>query len=449
MGFKELGLSENTLKALEKKGFKEPTEIQEKTIPILLNGDIDVVGQAQTGTGKTAAFGLPLIEKIDENSKDVQALILTPTRELSIQVSEEIDSLKGNKNLKILPVYGGQPIEPQIRQLKRGVHIVVGTPGRILDHIKRGSLNLKNISYLVLDEADEMLNMGFIDDVEEILRHTNKNKRVLLFSATLPRTILNLAKRYMGEYKLVSVKKETLTTNLVEQIYYEVSNSKKFDALCRVIDVEDDFYGLVFCKTRADVNEVANKLVENGYEADALHGDIAQKQRERILNKFKKKRINILVATDVAARGIDINNLTHVINYSLPQNPESYVHRIGRTGRAGKKGTAITFISPDEYRKLNYIKKIAKANIRKEKLPEKEDITNAKKSKILNKIAEIIKSENYLEYVELSQKLIEEFGAEKALAGLLKYYFKDGLNKNSIRTQKRVINTRRERKARY
>ncbi|AEF96974.1 DEAD/DEAH box helicase [Methanotorris igneus] len=427
LSFKELGLSENTLKALEKKGFKEPTEIQEKTIPILLNGDVDVVGQAQTGTGKTAAFGLPLIEKIDENSKDVQALILTPTRELAIQVSEEIDSLKGEKKLKILPVYGGQPIEPQIRQLKRGVHIVVGTPGRILDHIRRGSLNLKNISYLVLDEADEMLNMGFIDDVEEILRHTNKNKRVLLFSATLPRTILNLAKRYMEEYRLVSVKKETLTTNLVEQIYYEVSNSKKFEALCRVIDVEDDFYGLVFCKTRADVNEVANKLIEKGYEADALHGDIAQKQRERILNRFKKKRINILVATDVAARGIDINNLTHVINYSLPQNPESYVHRIGRTGRAGKKGTAISFVTPNEYRKLKYIKKIAKVNIRKEKLPEIDDVINAKKSKILNNIVEIIKSEDYQEYVEISQELINEFGAERALAALLKYVFKDKL----------------------
>lgn len=429
--FRMLGLSENTLKALKKKGFKEPTPIQVRVIPLLLNEDVDVVGQAQTGTGKTAAFGLPLIERLKEKSGEVQTLILTPTRELAIQVSEEINSLRGAKRLQIVPIYGGQPIEGQLRRLRKGVDIVVGTPGRILDHINRKSLKLKNISYLVLDEVDEMLNMGFIDDVEEILKNTNPKKRMLLFSATLPGKILSLTKKYMERYEVIAVEKEQLTTTLTDQIYFEVSSSDRFEALCRIIDIEKEFYGLIFCKTKVDVEKVANKLIDRGYNAEALHGDISQHQRERILNRFKQKKINILVATDVAARGIDINNLTHVINYSLPQNPESYVHRIGRTGRAGKKGTAITFVTPAERIKLKYIKRIAKANIRKEKLPEIKDVINAKKSEIKAKLTDIIKSENYKEYIKMAQELLEEHDVEKVLASLLKYAFQNELDEKS------------------
>ncbi len=429
--FKELGLSKNTLNALEKKGFKNPTPIQKKAIPVLLKGDLDIVGQAQTGTGKTAAFGIPMIETLSENSKDVQAIILTPTRELAIQVSDEINSLKGKKNLKIVPIYGGQSIVEQTKKLKKGVDIVVGTPGRILDHLKRGTLKLHNISYFVLDEADEMLDMGFIEDVEEILRYTNPNKKMLLFSATLPRKIMSLAKRYMRKHEIITVKKEQLTTNMVEQVYYEVRTSDKFEALCRTIDINKGFYGLVFCKTRADVNEIANKLSNRGYYAEGLHGDIAQNQRERILSRFKNKRTNILVATDVAARGIDIDNLTHVINYSLPQNPESYIHRIGRTGRAGKKGTAITFVQPDEFRKLKYIKKIAKTDIEKRDLPTVEDIISTKKSELLDDILKIVRSEDLdKEYIDIAKKLLEKNKAEKVVAALLKYIFKDELNKN-------------------
>ncbi|ADG12750.1 DEAD/DEAH box helicase domain protein [Methanocaldococcus infernus ME] len=351
MDFKSLGLSDNTLKALKRKGFKKPTKIQEKIIPILLSEDVNIVGQAQTGTGKTAAFGLPIIEKINDE-KEIKALILTPTRELAKQVAEELKSLKGKKNLKIVEIYGGKPIKEQIYKL-RGANIVVGTPGRLLDHIKRKTINLKNLSYFVLDEADEMLNMGFIEDVEEILKHTNDDKNILLFSATLPREILNLAKKYMRDYKLIKVKS---SKNLIEQKHFKVSNSEKFNLLCKIIN-EENFYGLIFCKTREDVKNLARKLIEKGYSAEAFHGKLSQFRREKILKRFKMKKINILVSTDVAARGIDIEGLTHVINYSLPQNPEYYVHRIGRTGRAGKRGKAITFVEPHEYKKYAHMKR--------------------------------------------------------------------------------------------
>ncbi len=429
--FRMLGLSENTLHALEKKGFEEPTPIQQKTIPILLKGEVDIIGQAQTGTGKTAAFGLPILEGIQEKSKTVQALILVPTRELAIQVSEELNSLKGEKNLQIVPIYGGQSMEEQLRRLRKGIDVVVGTPGRILDHLRRKSLRLGNISYLVLDEADEMLNMGFIDDVEEIIKNTSAQKRMLLFSATMPEKIVHIAKKYMKNYEMVGVKKEQLTTNLTDQIYFEVASSDKFDALCRIIDIEHEFYGLIFCRTKIDVDNLANKLIERGYDAEALHGDVSQNQREIILNKFRKQRINILVATDVAARGIDIQNLTHVINYSLPQDPESYIHRIGRTGRAGKEGTAITFVTHDEYRRLIFIKKIAKTDIRKEKLPKIADVINQKKSRIKAEIANIITADDMNGYIKLAQEMLKENEAEKVLAALLKHSFQDELDESS------------------
>lgn len=429
--FKKLGLSQNCLEALEKKGFEEPTLIQEKIIPLFLGKDIDLIGQAQTGTGKTAAFGLPLIEKLKAGSRYPQALILAPTRELALQVAQEINSLKGNKNLQIAAVYGGQSIEEQLRRLHRGVDIVVGTPGRIIDHLGRKSLNLASINYLILDEADEMLNMGFIDDVEEILKHTNKNKRILLFSATMPERIVSLAKKYMKEYEIIRIKAEQPTVALTDQIYFEVQYADKLEALCRIIDVEHEFYGLVFCRTKIDVDELAKKLIDRGYDAEALHGDISQFQRERILDKFKKKRINILVATDVAARGIDIINLTHVINFSLPQDPESYVHRIGRTGRAGKEGTAITFVTPDETRKLIFIKRIAKTNIRKERLPQISEIIRTKKEKIKERLEAILGSESYMDYLSLAEDMLKEQDAKNVLASLLKHTFGDELDEKS------------------
>jgi len=423
--FKALGLSDSTLKALKKKGFEEPTPIQEKVIPLFLKGECDIIGQAQTGTGKTTAFGAPIIEKIPEKSGKVQAIILTPTRELAIQVSEELNSLKGDKKLHIVPIYGGQSMPQQLRVLKSGVDIVVGTPGRIIDHLERKSLNLENIAYFVLDEADEMLNMGFIDEIKEILKATGPEKRMLFFSATMPKAILGIVKKHMRNYEHVVIEKEELVADLTEQIYFEVKENDKFEALCRIIDIEDEFYGLIFCRTKTDTSQLAQKLGDRGYAADALHGDLSQNEREKILNKFRKQKINILAATDVAARGIDILDLTHVINYSLPQDPESYVHRIGRTGRAGKQGTAITFVTSSEYRRLTYIKKTSNSDMKKGRIPEIKDVIKAKRARVKSELEDTIKTEEYGDCLEMSEKLLEEFPAEKILAALLKYTFKE------------------------
>ena len=420
--FKELGLSDETLAAISKKGFEEPTEIQTLTIPLLLNNTSDIIAQAQTGTGKTAAFGLPLIERLDPYEKNVQAIILAPTRELVIQVCEEINSLKGKSEISIAPIYGGQSIELQLRKLKRGVTIVVGTPGRILDHIKRKTLQLGSVKYFILDEADEMLNMGFVDDIEKIFEKTPAEKRVLLFSATMPNMIKKLAERYMGKYSHIKTKTD-LTTNLTDQIYFEVSLRDKFESLCRIIDIETKFYGLVFCRTKNDVDDIAAQLFDRGYSAEGLHGDIAQSQREKILNKFKKGNISILVATDVAARGIDVNNLSHVINYSIPQNPEAYVHRIGRTGRAGNQGTAITFITPSEFKKLVFIKRAAKTEIRRENVPEVKDIINIKKLKISEDIENLINDKKHNDSVKWAKELLEKRSPKDLLAAVLQYSF--------------------------
>lgn len=429
--FEDLGLSKKALSVLKQKGFEEPTPIQAKTIPAILSGKNDIVGQAQTGTGKTAAFGLPMLELLAEKSKFVQALVLTPTRELATQVAEEINSLKGKKNLNIIPIYGGQSMDLQLRSLKKGIDVVVGTPGRIIDHLKRRTLKLNKISFLVLDEADEMLNMGFLEDVSEIIENTAPDKRTMLFSATMPPEIIKIAKKYMRDYDILKVTTGQLTTNQTDQIYFEVSATDKFEALCRIIDIEEEFYGLVFCRTKINVDTVANHLMERGYDADALHGDMSQSQREKILQKFKKQLLNILVATDVAARGIDVQNLTHVINYSLPQDPESYVHRIGRTGRAGKGGNAITFITPEEYRKLQFIKREAKTDIRKAKLPEVSDIINIKKNRIKIDLEDIVKSCPRSGYLEMSRELLENNEPVNILAALLQHAFQDELDETS------------------
>ncbi len=426
--FIDLGLSENVLDAINKKDFDEPTAIQAMTIPVMLRDDTNIIAQAQTGTGKTAAFGLPLVEMVNTRFKTVQALILVPTRELAIQVSEEINSLKGSKHINIIPIYGGQSIDHQLRKLKKGVHIVVGTPGRIIDHLNRKTLKLGTIEYLILDEADEMLNMGFIEDMEEIMKHTNPDKRTLLFSATMPGKIKDLAHKYMDGYEFLTVKKKRLTPNLTEQRYFEVKASDKFKALCRLIDIEAFFYGLVFCKTKSDVDSVATHLQDRGYAAEAIHGDISQAQREKTLGKFKQQKINILIATDVAARGIDVNNLSHVINYSLPQNPESYVHRIGRTGRAGNEGIAITFITPSEYRRLMFIQRVAKTAIKKSKVPEVQDIISAKKKKIYDDLNIILENEIDSKYYNWAKKLIKENNPTDILAAILNYCFEEDVN---------------------
>ena len=447
--FGALGLTDVTLEAIKAKGFETPSPIQKLTIPVLLDDEKtnDNIAQAQTGTGKTAAFGLPILERLRPQKGATQALILVPTRELALQVTEEILSFNAKRKLVISPIYGGASMTEQLRRLGKGIDVVVGTPGRILDHLRRGTLDIKALKYLILDEADEMLNMGFIEDVEEILSNTNDYRRILLFSATMPERIIRLSKKYMRDVEILRVPAQEVTTELTDQIYFEVRDSDKFDALTRIIDVEPEFYGIVFCRTKIGVDEVVNKLTERGYAAEGLHGDVSQVQREKILKRFKKKLANILVATDVAARGIDINNLTHVINYSLPQDTESYVHRIGRTGRAGNTGTAITFISHSEYRQFSSLKREIKVDIKKVALPSAQDVVEIKKTKIKDDLIEIVESESYRKYTEMAGEVLQNLDPEVALAALLKLAFKNELEESSY-PEIRSINVDRKGTAR-
>ncbi len=421
--FEDYGLSREILNALEKKGFEYPSDIQALVIPELLKERTHLIGQAQTGTGKTAAFSIPILETIVPDDGIVKALILAPTRELANQVSDEIYELKGKKDIKVLAVYGGASIDQQIKKLKSGVDIVVGTPGRVMDLMKRKILRVDELEYFVLDEADEMLNMGFLEDIEMILERTNQEKKMLFFSATMPRSILDIAKRFMPKHKILKVEKQELTTALTEQIYFEVRQDDKFEALCRVLDFEKDFYGIVFCKTKSEVDEVTNKLKARNYDAECIHGDITQGLRQKALDLFKKKVLNILVATDVAARGIDVNNLTHVINYAIPQEAESYVHRIGRTGRAGKKGIAITFVTPREASKLSQIKRVTKTDIKREKIPNVHDIIVSKKESLIAYIDEIIKENDYKSYEEFANQILEGRNPEEVVASMLRHVY--------------------------
>lgn len=430
--FSDLGLSEMMLSSLNKKGFEEPTPIQAKTIPFLLKNNKDLIGKAQTGTGKTAAFGIPIIENMAPDSKKVQAIILAPTRELAIQVADELSSFAESQKTRITAVYGGQPIDRQIARLRRGVDIVVGTPGRILDHLDRKTLDISQVSYIVLDEADEMLNMGFIEDIETILKSAPKERRTVLFSATMPSHIERLAKKYMSEYEVIAVAADNSSKDNIQQIYFEVPRHDKFEALYRIIDVEEDFYGLVFCRTKLDTDEVAQKLSARGCKAEAIHGDLSQAQREKVLQKFRSKKISALVATDVAARGIDIDNLTHVINHSLPQDPESYVHRIGRTGRAGKKGIAITLISSSEYRKLVNIQRMTNMKINKQAIPNVAEIVERKKQRIKASLIDIVSAGHFSDLEQITDEILTEVADPKiAVAALLKLAFKNELSEKS------------------
>lgn len=430
-GFNEFGFSEELLQAIELKGFEEPTEIQKKIIPLILENKIDLIGQAQTGTGKTAAFALPIIEHLQAKAGHLQALVLVPTRELAIQVSEEFNSLRGHKNIHAAPIYGGQSYDTQFRHLKKGVDVIIGTPGRVLDHLNRKSFSIDKISFAVLDEADEMLNMGFIEDIEDILSRTPAERRTLLFSATMPERIMTLAKKYMGKREVIRTKKSGQITELTDQIYYEVKESDKLDALCRIIDTTQEFFGLVFCRTKNDVDFVTSKLADRDYDVEGLHGDITQNIREKILNKFRNKKINVLIATDVAARGLDIDELTHVINYALPQDAESYLHRIGRTGRAGKEGTAITFITPEEHRKLMYIKNFTHTDIRKQRIPKVKDVINFKREKIITELKSVIENSVTEEYINIANDLLEGNDAENIIAALIKNFYQNELEEKN------------------
>ncbi|MDH5201633.1 MAG: DEAD/DEAH box helicase [Nitrospirota bacterium] len=417
--FYEFGLSDEVLNALSDMGFEEPTQIQKMAIGPALEGR-DIIGLAQTGTGKTAAFGISIVEwRKKGKSKNPYAIVLAPTRELAVQVAQELNRIGQNKGVTSVPIYGGQSIERQIRSLKKGVHVVVGTPGRVIDHIQRKTLVLKDVGIVVLDEADEMLNMGFIDDMERILKEVPKDRQTMLFSATMPEEIVRISARYMHEPEKVYVDAKNLVVAKIKQIFYEVREEDKIKALTRLLDVEDPSLTLIFCHTKRAVDDVSGQLRQMGYDAGSIHGDYTQSHRDEVMNQFRKGNLDILVATDVAARGLDIPDVTHVINYSIPQYPDAYVHRIGRTGRAGKSGIAITLVTPREYRQLKLIEKFARTTIKKANLPTRDEVTKAKEKELVDTLEDIISKGSHRRYLSLIERLLTRYAPQDVAAAAM------------------------------
>jgi len=419
--FAALGLSESLLKTLSEIGYETPSPIQAQCIPILLDGH-DMIGMAQTGTGKTAAFALPLMEQIDIKLTKPQALILTPTRELAIQVAEALQSYAKNlPGFHVLPIYGGQSYTIQLKQLARGAHVIVGTPGRVMDHLERKTLNLDNLRTMVLDEADEMLRMGFIDDVEWILERTPEQHQTALFSATMPDQIRRVAQKYLVEPREIKIKSATATVAAIRQVYWQVSGMHKLDALTRILEVEDDFdAAIIFVRTKTATVELADKLNARGYAAAALNGDLNQQMRERVIEQLKSGALDIVIATDVAARGIDVPRVSHVVNYDIPYDTEAYVHRIGRTGRAGRTGNAILFVAPREIRMLRTIERATRSPIAPLTLPSRADVTNKRVTDFKSKVAEVLNAEGLDFFANIVSQIAEEqnVGAEEVAAAL-------------------------------
>jgi ATP-dependent RNA helicase DeaD len=417
MNFDIFNLTKETIKSISEIGFEEPTPIQVSAIPIILSNR-DIVGQAQTGTGKTAAFAIPIAERC-QNGRKPFAIVLEPTRELAVQVAQEVHNIGRYKNIRVLPVYGGASIDMQIKTLQQGVNVVVGTPGRVIDLLNRKNLSLSAIQIVVLDEADEMLDMGFIEDIETILKATPGERQTLLFSATIPLPIMNIARRYMKSPEKIQVNIKDIVIPEIRQTFYEVREEDKVNALSRILDVEEPQLAIVFCHTKRKVDEVSMKLSQLGYNAGAIHGDYTQARRDDVMNKFKRGMLDILVATDVAARGLDIKNVTHVINYGIPQHPDNYVHRIGRTGRAGKSGIAITLVTPREYKHLRLIEKTAKTIIDRKKLPSLSDVVRVKERNIVRDIAEIIGQNRHTVYLQTVRELSSNYGSGDVAAAAL------------------------------
>ncbi|MDZ5499912.1 degradosome RNA helicase CshA [Enterococcus cecorum] len=424
MKFTELNLSEELLSSIERSGFEEATPIQEATIPLALEGR-DVIGQAQTGTGKTAAFGLPMLEKIDPNNAQLQGLVIAPTRELAIQTQEELYRLGRDKKSRVQAVYGGADINRQIRQLKNRPHIVVGTPGRMLDHINRHTLKLSTVQTLVLDEADEMLNMGFLEDIEAIISKVPEQRQTLLFSATMPPEIKNIGVQFMQNPEHVRIKTKEMTADLIEQFFVRAKEYEKFDIMTRLLDVQIPELTIVFGRTKRRVDELAKGLEARGYKAEGIHGDLSQQKRMSVLRSFKNGDLDILVATDVAARGLDISGVTHVYNYDIPQDPESYVHRIGRTGRAGKMGVSVTFVTPNEMSYLHVIENLTKKRMTPLRPPTEKEAFKGQLGQAMEEI-EAKMDENGLErYMQAAEELLEEYSAQDLAALLVKTIAKD------------------------
>jgi ATP-dependent RNA helicase DeaD len=422
VSFASLGLTEELLESIVSVGFDVPTPIQERTIPSLLAGN-DVIAQAQTGSGKTAAFGLPIIENIDQSRRQVQALVLCPTRELAMQVSEALHQFGRHKRVETLAIYGGQPYERQLRGLQRGVHIVVGTPGRVMDHMRRGTLKLDALTFFVLDEADEMLDMGFVDDIEWVLQHAPKERQTALFSATMPARIAELATKYMSEPHRISVRGKEMTVAEIEQSYYEVPHPRKVDALTRILDAEVPSSAMIFCRTKHMVDTLGEALVSRGYPAETIHGDLSQAQRDRVMRRFRTGQAAILIATDVAARGLDIPDVSHVINFDIPESPENYVHRIGRTGRAGKGGNAITLVTRREIRWVRSIERMTRAKIQFRPLPTAADVNVRRREMLKALVTEAVADRADFEaYLEPVRELAAEHDPVDLAAAILGLY---------------------------
>lgn len=420
--FDNLGLSDVLLESIAQVGFKKPTPIQEAAIPALMEG-LDIIGQAQTGSGKTAAFGMPIIDQIEENDRRVQALILTPTRELAIQVSEALHNYGKHKRIETLSIYGGQAYDRQLRGLRRGVHIVVGTPGRVMDHMRRGTLKLDDLRFFVLDEADEMLDMGFVDDIETILKEVPEDRQTALFSATMPQRIANLANTYMRDPKRISVRGKEMTVAEINQTSYEFPRGKKTEALARILEAENPTSAIIFCRTKRNVDELGDSLLKRGMPVETLHGDLSQAQRDRVMRRFRNGQAEILIATDVAARGLDVPEVSHVINYDVPESHETYVHRIGRTGRAGRAGEAITLVSPREFRWLRQVERTTRATIEPKRLPSQEDVNARRREQLVKLMRDAVQDEDaYEAYLGPIEDLGEEVDLKKLSAALLNLY---------------------------
>ncbi|PKR77526.1 DEAD/DEAH box helicase [Halalkalibacillus sediminis] len=405
-------------------GFENPTPIQEQSIPTALTGK-DLIGQAQTGTGKTTAFGVPMMENIDMDLSAIQGLVIAPTRELAIQVAEELNRIGQTKKIKTVPVYGGQDINRQIRALKNKPQLVAATPGRLLDHIRRKTIRLDNIKTVVLDEADEMLNMGFIEDIEAIMDSIPSEYQTLLFSATMPKRIQKLAEKFMKEPELIQVKSKELTVDNIEQYYVELKENQKFDVLCRMLDIESPDLAIIFGRTKKRVDELSEGLSKRGYFAEGIHGDIPQNKREHTIRRFKSGSTDILVATDVAARGLDISGVTHVYNFDLPQDPESYVHRIGRTGRAGKKGQAITFSTFRESEHLKAIERMTKRRMIKKNIPSYDEVVEGVQQAARDELIEMIDKGEAEKFTHAAEQLLENHHAVDVVAAALKLLAKE------------------------
>ncbi|CRK85132.1 DEAD/DEAH box helicase [Neobacillus massiliamazoniensis] len=443
--FEDLGISQATLKAVLKMGFEEATPIQSETIPLSLENK-DVIGQAQTGTGKTAAFGIPLVEKIITSKEAIQGIIIAPTRELAIQVSEELYKIGAGKKVRVLPIYGGQDISRQIRSLKKSPHIIVGTPGRLLDHINRKTMRLDNVQTVILDEADEMLNMGFIEDIEAILAKIPEERQTLLFSATMPGPIQRIAERFMKDPHIVRVKTKEMTVPSIEQYYLEVQEKNKFDVLTRLLDIQSPELAIVFGRTKRRVDELSEALNLRGYAAEGIHGDLSQAKRLSVLRKFKEGSIDVLVATDVAARGLDISGVTHVYNFDIPQDPESYVHRIGRTGRAGKTGMALTFITPREKSYLAVVEKTTKRKMERMKPPTLDEALEGQQRAVVDKINQTIETNNLQYYKAAAEELLETNDASTVIAAVLKMLTKEPDTTPVKLTEEQPLPGKKERK---